>query len=75
MKYENATEQNDSRISRPIGFLAPIAIVLSLGLMTAGCDVDEGPVEESAEAVDEAVEETGDAIEEAADEAEDATDG
>ncbi len=60
-----------------------LAALLILGL--AGCDRNEGPVEEAAEEVDEsleeagdkideAVEETADTVEEAADEVEEETD-
>lgn len=41
----------------------------SIGL--AGCDVDEGPVEETGEALDEAGDEVEDAVEEVCDEATD----
>ncbi|HET6630290.1 MAG TPA: hypothetical protein VFG91_11000 [Woeseiaceae bacterium] len=48
--------------------LVLVALVGSFGL--AGCDVDEGPVEETGEELDEA----GDELEDATDEAADAAD-
>ena len=49
-----------------IGLLAGL---LALGV--SGCDRDEGPVEETAEAVDESLDEAGDKVDDAAEDIED----
>lgn len=41
------------------------AAILCVGIPGCAADVDEGPVEEAAESVDEAVEETADEIDDA----------
>jgi len=56
---------------RKIFLLFSIA-ALSFGLVTTGCEGNDGPAEEVGESIDEAVDEAGDAIEDAADEVEDA---
>jgi predicted small lipoprotein YifL len=69
MNYSGTVRNNAVRI-------AMLAALLMFGL--AGCDRNEGPVEEAAEQVDESMEETGDkfdeAIEETADAVEEAAD-
>ncbi len=55
-------------------FLLMSIAVLSVGLVTTGCDDNDGPVEDMGEAIDEAADDAGDAIEDAADEVEDAVD-
>ncbi len=44
------------------------AMMFSLPMVA--CDMDEGPVEETGEQIDEAADETGEALDEAADDAE-----
>lgn len=58
---------------RNILLLLSIA-VLSCGLVTTGCENNDGPAENVGESLDDAVDEAGDAIEDAADEVEDAVD-
>lgn len=58
---------------RKILLLLSIA-VLSCGLVTTGCDDNDGPVENMGESIDDAMDEAGDAIEDAADEVGDAVD-
>ncbi len=58
--------------SARITALALLFAAMALGV--AGCDQNEGPVEEAAEAVDEQAEEAGDAVEDAADDVEDSLD-
>lgn len=50
------------------------ATLAALMLLGAGCDSNDGPVENAGEQVDEAAEQAGDAVEDAADEVEEATD-
>lgn len=59
MIYSGTARKNTMRI-------AMLAALLMLGL--AGCDRNEGPVEEAAEEVDESLEETGETINEAVEE-------
>lgn len=58
---------------RKILLLLSIA-VLSCGLVTTGCEDNDGPVENIGEGIDDAVDDAADAIEDAADEVEDAVD-
>jgi hypothetical protein len=59
MIYSGTARNNAVRI-------AMLSALLMFGL--AGCDRNEGPVEEAAEEVDESLEETGDTIDEAVEE-------
>ncbi|HKJ65682.1 MAG TPA: hypothetical protein VJ969_09780 [Desulfopila sp.] len=49
-----------------------ITTVLALALVFSGCETEEGPLEETGEAIEETTEKTGDSLEEAADETEEA---
>lgn len=65
----NTHVKSTSKASPALTIAALLSLMVSFGL--AGCDRDEGPVEEAAEEVENAAEEAGDAVEDAADEAED----
>ncbi len=52
-----------------LGAGALLAALMALGL--AGCDRDEGPAEETAEAVEEQAEDAGEVVEDAAEETQD----
>lgn len=53
-------------------YLSTFLIVLLASFTLVACDVDEGPMEEAGESVDQGVENTRDATEDAANEVEDA---
>ena len=55
-------------------FLLRAVAVMSVGLVTTGCEDNDGAMEEVGEGIDEAADEAEDAVEDAADEVEDATD-
>lgn len=55
-------------------YLSRLLIVLMATASLAACDVDEGPVEETGENVDQAIENTEDAAENAVDEVDDTID-
>lgn len=48
-------------------FLLLSIAVLSCGLVTTGCDSNDGPMEEVGESIDEAVDDVDDTIEDATD--------
>lgn len=64
-----ATRNKTEVLSGSAIWIGLLAGLLALGV--SGCDRDEGPVEETAEAVDDSLDEAGDEVDEAAENIED----
>lgn len=54
--------------------LVTLLVTLGTSALAVGCVHDDGPLEETGEAIEDAMDDAGDSIEEAGDEAEDALD-